>query len=284
MFIVFLRVVIIYVCVLIFLRLMGKRQLGEMQPYEVVITLIIADLATLPMSDTNIPLFNGILPLAILVLIHFAITFLTRKSIKIRKLMSGSPVIIIGPNGIEYNSLKQLNMNTDDLLEMIRQAGFYSLDQVLYAIIETNGKMSVIPTSENAPATAKDVNANNENAQLPNIIISNGKIIKDSLIQLNLNEKFIEKLLSYLTIDSIKKIIIEEGITEIGQRAFFKLTTVEEIIIPSTVKKIYQEILEINDLEIIDLTATSKVKFSRHLIFRSEKELKERFLGKRELE
>ena len=135
MFIVFIRVLIIYITVLVFLRLMGKRQIGEMQPYEVVITLIIADLATLPMSDTNIPLINGILPLAILVLIHFFITILTRKNIKIRRFMSGRPVVVISPKGIEYQALKDLNMNIDDLLESIRQAGFYSFDQILYAII-----------------------------------------------------------------------------------------------------------------------------------------------------
>ena len=140
MFIVFLRVLIIYVTVLIFLRLMGKRQIGEMQPYEVVITLIIADLATLPMSDTNIPLLNGLLPLAILVLIHYILTLLTRKSIKIRRIMSGKPVIVISAKGIEYQALKDLNLGIDDLLEMMRQAGYYSFDQVLYGIIDTNGK------------------------------------------------------------------------------------------------------------------------------------------------
>ena len=116
MFIVFLRVLIIYVTVLIFLRMMGKRQIGEMQPYEVVITLIIADLATLPMSDTNIPLLNGILPLAILVLVHYFITLLVRKNVKIRKLLSGKPVVVISPNGIEYQALKELNMCIYDLL------------------------------------------------------------------------------------------------------------------------------------------------------------------------
>ena len=111
MFIVFIRVFIIYTTVLIFLRLMGKRQIGEMQPYEVVITLIIADLATLPMSDTNIPLLHGILPLATLVLIHYFITLLTRKNIKFRKLISGKPVVIIITNGLKYQGLKDLNIN-----------------------------------------------------------------------------------------------------------------------------------------------------------------------------
>ncbi len=208
MFIVFLRVLIIYVTVLVFLRLMGKRQIGEMQPYEVVITLIIADLATLPMSDTNIPLMNGLLPLAILVLIHFFITLLTRKSIKIRRLMSGTPVIVISPKGIEYDALKQLNMNIDDLLESIRQCNYYSFDQVLYAIIETNGKMSVIPVSANAPATAEDVKVQNPPASLPHVIVSDGKIIKDEMKQVPIDNKKLNKILKSLKIESIKQIII----------------------------------------------------------------------------
>jgi uncharacterized membrane protein YcaP (DUF421 family) len=208
MFIVFLRVLIIYATVLIFLRLMGKRQIGEMQPYEVVITLIIADLATLPMSDTNIPLLNGILPLGILVLIHYILTLLTRKSIKIRRLMSGKPVIVIGPKGIDYNALKDLNMCIDDLLEMIRQSNYYSFDQILYGIIETNGKLSIIPTSENAPATAKDVNANNPSAKLPHIIVSDGKLIKNALKSSIIDAKNFNKLLKTLKVGSLKDLII----------------------------------------------------------------------------
>lgn len=208
MFIVFIRVFIIYTTVLIFLRLMGKRQIGEMQPYEVVITLIIADLATLPMSDTNIPLLHGILPLATLVLIHYFITLLTRKNIKFRKLISGKPVVIISPNGLEYQALKDLNMNLDDLTEMVRQAGYYSLDQILYAIIETNGKISIIPTSSNANVTASDLNINNPPAKIPSIIISDGKLMKNQMKIINLDHKKLNKILNHLNIKSIKDLII----------------------------------------------------------------------------
>jgi len=207
MLIVFLRVLIIYITVLVFLRLMGKRQIGEMQPYEVVITLIIADLATLPMSDTNIPLLNGILPLAILVLIHYFITLLTRKSVKVRRLMSGKPVIIISPKGIEYQSLIDLNMNIDDLLEMLRQNGYYSFDQVLYAIIETNGKISIIPTSANTPVTQQDINLQTPPAKLPSVIVSDGKLLKHQMKIVNLDNKKLNKILDYLNI-SLKNIII----------------------------------------------------------------------------
>lgn len=208
MFIVFLRVFIIYITVLIFLRIMGKRQIGEMQPYEVVITLIIADLATLPMSDTSIPLLNGVLPLAILVLIHFAITFLTRKSIKMRQIMSGKPVVVISPNGIEYQALKDLNYNLDDLLESIRQCNYYSFDQILYAIVETNGKLSIIPTSENAPATAKDVGKKNPQPTLPHIVISDGKVIKDSMKALQLDNKKLSTIMQHINVTALKQLII----------------------------------------------------------------------------
>lgn len=208
MFIVFLRVLIIYITVLVFLRLMGKRQIGEMQPYEVVITLIIADLATLPMSDSNIPMFNGILPLAILVLIHFFITLLTRKSMFIRRFMSGSPIIVINPDGIDYKALKELNMNIDDLSEMTRQLNYYSFDQILYAIVETNGKMSIIPVSSCAPATAQDVGANNPPAEIPRVVISDGKIIKDRLNSINLDMEKLNKILDYLKVKDLKKVLI----------------------------------------------------------------------------
>lgn len=205
---VFIRVFIIYTTVLVFLRIMGKRQIGEMQPYEVVITLIIADLATLPMSDTNIPLLHGILPLAILVLIHYCITVLARKSIKIRRIISGKPIVVISPNGLEYKAFKDLNLNIDDLIEMLRQNGYYSFDQILYAIIETNGKLSVIPQSANAPATAQDVNVNNPPAKIPAIVVSDGKIIKNQLKTLGIDQFKLNKILNHLQIKSVKDLII----------------------------------------------------------------------------
>ena len=208
MTVVFIRVMIIYFTVLVFLRIMGKRQLGEMQPYEVVITLIIADLATLPMSDSNIPLFNGILPLAILVMVHFGITFLSRKFLWVRNLISGRPVVLISPNGVETQALKDLNMNLDDLLEMLRCCNYYSFDQIQYAIIETNGKMSVIPNSKNTPLTIQDTEIHKSEPVLPTVIVSHGKIVKDKLIEQNLNLDKLSKLLKCLNIKKVKDLIV----------------------------------------------------------------------------
>jgi len=208
MLIVFIRVLLIYITVLVFLRLMGKRQIGEMQPYEVVITLIIADLATLPMSDTNIPLLHGILPLVILVLIHFCLTVLSRKSIKVRRIISGRPIVVISPNGLEYQSFKDLNLNIDDVTEMLRQNGYYSFEQVLYAIIETNGKISIIPKSANAPATAQDIGKNNPEPKIPSIIISDGKIMETQMKEVEIDTMKLEKILKYINVKSIKDLFI----------------------------------------------------------------------------
>lgn len=208
MLVLFIRVQIIYFVVLLFLRIMGKRQIGEMQPYELVITLIIADLATVPMSDANIPLLNGILPLAILVILHFSITMLTRKSIMLRKLISGQPVILISPDGINYNALKKLNMNLHDLQESLRQCNYFNFEQVQYAIIETNGKLSVIPTAKDAPATAGDVNANNPTPELPILIITDGKMMKDNLNEVNISEAQLIRLFNQLNIKKVKDVIV----------------------------------------------------------------------------
>lgn len=187
---------------------MGKRQIGEMQPYELVITLIIADLATVPMSDANIPLLNGILPLAILVMLHYSITVLTRKSIFFRKIISGKSIILIGPQGVNYDALKKLNMNLNDLQESLRQCNYFSFEEVRYAILETNGKMSVIPSSPNAPATAQDVGVNNPPAELPVLIVSDGKIMKDNMQSVNISEEKLNKLFNKLNISKIKQIIV----------------------------------------------------------------------------
>ena len=122
--------------------------------------------------------------------------------------MSGRPVVVISPKGLEYQAFKDLNINIDDIIEMLRQNGYYSFDQVLYAIIETNGKISIIPKSANAPATAKDVGANNPPAKLPSIVISDGKIMKSQMKEVNLDNNKLNKILNFLNINSINDLII----------------------------------------------------------------------------
>lgn len=208
MFTIILRVIIIYVFVLFFLRIMGKRQIGEMQPFELVITLIIADLATVPMADSSIPLINGIVPLAVLVVLHFILTFLSRKSIVVRKILSGEPIIVMTEKGINYKNLTQLNMTIDDLYEGLRGLGYYKFDQVQYAIVETNGKLSVIPTAESANATASDLDVKNEETTMPFLVITDGQLNKENLKSSGKSFRQINNILKTHKIPNIKEVVV----------------------------------------------------------------------------
>ena len=118
-----IRCIIIYMIVLILFRVMGKRQLGQMQPFELVLTLIIADLATIPMAEVSVPVLHGIIPVFTLVLLHFVLTAFSKLSPKFGYFISGKPVIVINPKGVDYKALKALNLSIDDLFEAIRGQG-----------------------------------------------------------------------------------------------------------------------------------------------------------------
>ena len=194
---IFFRAIIIYFGVLLFIRLMGKRQIGEMQPFELVITIIIADLATAPMSQTSIPLLHGLIPVATLVVLHYLISLFSRKSIVLRKVLNGKPVIVISPNGIEYEALKSMNMNFDDLSEGLRTCGYYKIEDIQYAIVETNGTFNVIPKSEESPVTNSSMKIKTPPAALPINIISAGKVLEANLNVLNISlDAVVEKISS----------------------------------------------------------------------------------------
>lgn len=202
------RSLILYILILILLRIMGKRQLGEMQPYELVITLIFADLATVPMSDTALPLIHGIIPLLTLVCIHYLLSLLERKSIYLRKLINGKPIILIDPKGINYKNLKKCNMNFNDLQEALRSNGNFTLEEVLYAIMQTNGTLSVLTRSENNPINPKSVNIEVEENSLPIIIVSEGKIIKENAKIAKIDQNYITENIKSLGFNSIDELLV----------------------------------------------------------------------------
>lgn len=202
------RSLIIYFIVLILLRIMGKRQIGEMQPFELVITLIIADLATIPMGETALPLLHGIIPLLTLAVLHYVLSFLARKSNFLRQAINGKPVIVIGPNGVDYKALKSLNMNFNDLQESIRTDGYFNLEEILYAIVQTNGSISVLPRAPYAPLTAQDMKIEKDTASLPIIIFAEGKFQKENMGLAKLNEEFVKKHLSSSGFEQLKDILL----------------------------------------------------------------------------
>ena len=187
---------------------MGKRQIGEMQPFELVLTQIIADLATIPMSEISVPVLHGVVPVLCLVLLHFFLTFLSSKSTKFAKFFNGKPIIVINPNGIDEKSLKNLDMSVDDVFEALREAGYFSLEQVQYAIMETNGKFSVLPKSDFAPLTAMDMKIKNEESQIPVSVICEGKLMKENLQVLGINEDDLQSVLKEKKVKTIKDVLL----------------------------------------------------------------------------
>lgn len=207
-FTIIIRSIIIYSIVLFLIRLMGKRQIGEMQPFELVITLVIADLATIPMAETALPLIHGIIPLFALVCLHFLLSFLARKSLFFRKLLNGKPIILISPDGIDFKALKKLNMNFNDLMEALRGCNYFNLEEILYAILQTNGSLTVIPRAPYAPLTASDIGIEKDNASLPIMIISKGKLVESNVKMAQITEKYLEKQLKKADIESIKRVVL----------------------------------------------------------------------------
>ena len=203
-----IRSVVIYLFVLVIIRLMGKRQVGEMQPFEFVITLIIADLACIPMAELAVPLVHGIVPIFSLLIVHFLICVISRKSMKLRYLLSGRPAIVIGPNGISYNELKKLNMTLHDMIEALRGCDVFNIEDVQYAIIETNGKMCVIKKAELEPATRQDMKVKITPSALPVNIIMDGKLMKENVSLTGINDAFINECLKKANVNKIKDVLL----------------------------------------------------------------------------
>lgn len=208
MVIILFRVIIIYLIVLLYLRIMGKRQLGEMQPFELVITLLIADIATLPMTQTSMPILFGVVPLTALVIVHFFVSLLSRKSIIMRKVINGKPVLVVTPQGIQFEALKELNMSIDDLMEGIRSCNYFNIEDALYVIVETNGSFSVIPKIASANVTNENMKLQLPESTLPIILITAGKIINSNMKIAKIDEKFIDSILQKAGITDKKDILL----------------------------------------------------------------------------
>ena len=203
-----IRSLIIYLIVFIAVRLMGKRQIGEMQPFELVITLIIADLACIPMAELAVPLSHGIIPIITLVVVHYFICLLSRKSTIVRHIFCGRPAIVVSPKGINYDELKRLNMNLDDLIESMRGCDIFNFDEIAYAIIETNGKMAILPKKESCPATCGDLGITNPASALPIAIIMDGKLQSENIKLTQSTNNFVSDCLTRAKIKNVKDVLL----------------------------------------------------------------------------
>lgn len=193
----FIRCLILYFVLLVAMRLMGKRQLGELQPFELAITLVASDLVCIPMADATIPILYGIIPVFSLFLLHIIITKLATKSIRFRKFLNGKPIIIIQNGNILPDVMKDLNLNVDDIMEALRGAGYFNPSEVEYAILETNGNMSVMPKAQNRPLSPADVDIDVQKSEIPVAVIMEGEFVGENLGKIAGDIK--EKVLAFLS-------------------------------------------------------------------------------------
>lgn len=194
MLVTLIRTVILYVLAVASLRVMGKRQIGELQPSDLVITLLISQIISIPIQDTDIPLVNTIIPIFLLVGFEVIASVLNMKSIKFRSLMHGNPVIIINDGVLNQKLLKELRFTIDDLLEALRQKDVFDISQVQYAIVETNGQLSVLLKGAEEAVTRKDLHLKDEKQGFKCTVIADGKIINQDFAICNTNEGKIMKL------------------------------------------------------------------------------------------
>lgn len=173
-----LRTAVLYFVVVFCIRIMGKRQIGELQPSELVVTILISELAAIPMQDLNRPITNGVITILVLVLLEILLSTLTMKSMFFRKLFEGKSAIIIKNGKIDQKMMKKLRITIDDLLEGLRQAGNFSVDEIDYAIMETNGKISIQQKSDYETVTKKDMKIKSKDKGMPTVVISDGKLIE----------------------------------------------------------------------------------------------------------
>ncbi len=198
MALIFIRTIVIFIATLIVMRLMGKRQIGEMQPYELVITLIIADLACIPMADNSIPLLYGLVAILTVYLLHQIICLLDLNFSKAKNVISGIPSVVLNKNGIDDTQLKKNNLDVADLIESLRVEGYFALDAVQYALYEAEGTFSALPKPDYEKLQTS----------LPVILIDEGKFDKKNVEMTKRSEAYYLDILRKNGCKDLKKVLV----------------------------------------------------------------------------
>ena len=208
MFIVLIRTIILYSIVVFTMRLMGKRQIGELQPYELVITIMISDLASLPMEDTRAPLLLGIIPIITLLILKIVLSEIQLKSNFARKLLDGTPSILIKNGTVNISSLSKQRINIDDLMEELRLSGFFNISDIQYAILENNGSISIIPKNNSTSVTKGDLKIQEKEEHLPIVLLVDGRLNRESLNLIKKDNKWFNKQLKKYNIENEKDLFL----------------------------------------------------------------------------
>ena len=192
MLITFTRAIVLYLIVLMVMRLMGKRQIGELQPFELAISIMIADLASVPMTELGIPLTNGIIPILGLLVMDLLISFLNMKSINFRKIVCGKPSILIYRGKIDEKQLRKERFTINELQERLRGDDIFDIADVEYAILETNGEISVITKPEKKNITIEDMKIEADYTGIPYDLVVEGKVMHENLKAIGKDEKWLD--------------------------------------------------------------------------------------------
>jgi uncharacterized membrane protein YcaP (DUF421 family) len=190
-----IRVVILYLFVSAAIRIMGKRNIGELQPTELVITLLLSEFASIPIEDNSVPLINSLIPVMILISLEIINSVISMKSTKFRNISDGNALLIIKDGKLDQKQLKKLRFSVDDVLSALRQKDVFDINEVAYAIIETNGTLSVLLKPQFQNATKQDVKVKTKNDGYTCPVIIDGVVLKKNLEVLEINKEDIEKIL-----------------------------------------------------------------------------------------
>lgn len=191
-----IRTLIMYILIIFSIKLMGKRQISDLQTSELVITILISNIAAIPMQNTEQPLLTGIIPIGVLICCEMLVSILMLKNTRFRQLICGRPVVIINEGKIDQDALKYLRLSVEDLFEQLRQLDVFSLDDVWFAIMETNGQMSVLKKSEKQPPNASILKIDVSKATVDTVVVSDGNICESSLSISGLDKTWLEKTIA----------------------------------------------------------------------------------------
>lgn len=209
MLVLMVRTLILYSIVVLSMRIMGKRQIGEMQPSELVVAIMISDLASVPMQSIDIPLLSGIIPVFTLIVAEVMMSFISLKSRTLRRLITGEPSIIIYNGHVNEQELEKLRFNTNDLLEQLRISGYPNIADVQVAVLETNGQLSIIPKAYARTVTVEDLKLEKPKKEcLPYMLISDGELNHAELSRSGKSEEWLKKSLKKRGVSSYSEIFI----------------------------------------------------------------------------
>ena len=205
----FSRTILLYLLIVVGMRLMGKRQIGELEPSELVLTMMISDLASVPMQDFGIPLLAGFIPILTLLALSLFLSQLSLHNLRFRRLMCGSPTILIRNGEIQQSAMRKNRLTLDELLEELREQGYSNLKDIKYAILENSGQLSVFPWTAQQPPTVEQLGLEiQDDVTLPVVLINDGRVLQKNLTACGRDARWLQKQLQAEKVSSPREVFL----------------------------------------------------------------------------